>query len=106
MAAEMIAVADSLKDLRKARKMTQTQLADALGIGQVAIAQLEQRSDLLLSTLQRYVEAAGGRLYLFVTMKNGRSFLLDRIGERNDLSRAGTSAKAQRRRRKSVETVT
>jgi len=56
----------TLRDLRKARELTQVQLAETLGQTQVSIAKLEKRSDLLLSTLRRYVEAMGGRLNLIV----------------------------------------
>ena len=44
----------TLKDLRKARKLTQVRLAETLGQTQVSIAKLEKRTDLLLSTLRRY----------------------------------------------------
>ena len=52
----------TLRDLRKAKALTQEQVAEALGIRQATVAQLEKRSDLLLSTLRGYVEAMGGRL--------------------------------------------
>ena len=42
----------TLKDLRKARDRTQAQLAESLGIRQATIAQLEKRSDLMISTLR------------------------------------------------------
>jgi len=50
----------TLKDLRKKVKRTQEELASALGVGQDTISRLEQRSDMLVSTLKRYVEAMGG----------------------------------------------
>ena len=56
----------TLKDLRKARDLTQAQLAQSLGIRQATIAQLEKRSDLMISTLRSYIEAMGGRLRLTV----------------------------------------
>ena len=45
----------SLKDLRQAVEKTQVDLALALGVGQDTISRLEQRSDMLLSTLRRYI---------------------------------------------------
>ena len=39
-------------------------MAEVLGIGQDSVSRLEQRSDLLISTLRGYVEALGGRLSL------------------------------------------
>ena len=50
----------TLKDLRRARDMTQAHLARQLGRSQVTVAQIEKRTNLLLSTLRRYVEAMGG----------------------------------------------
>ena len=52
----------TLKDLRQAVAQTQQDLAVALGVGQDTISRLEKRSDMLLSTLRRYVEAMGGTL--------------------------------------------
>ena len=54
----------SLRDLRKARKQTQVRVARKLGIKQENVSRIEQRSDLLLSTLSGYVEAMGGKLSL------------------------------------------
>ena len=54
----------SLRELRKARRLTQAHLASELGISQDGISRLEQRSDLLLSTLRKTVEAMGGSLSL------------------------------------------
>ncbi len=63
-AAELIAEELSLRDLRKARAKTQATLAKKLGIGQDGISRLEQRSDLMISTLGRYIESMGGELHL------------------------------------------
>ena len=48
----MLAEEMSLKDLRKARELTQEHMAELLGIGQEGISRLEKRSDLLLSTMR------------------------------------------------------
>jgi transcriptional regulator with XRE-family HTH domain len=81
LAGEMIEHADSLGEIRKAMSKTQTEIARALGVGQVAVAQLEKRSDLLLSTLQRYVRAAGADLSLVVHTKEGGEIVLDGLGD-------------------------
>ena len=94
LARDMIAHADSLGDIRKAMSKTQTDIARALGVGQVAVAQLEKRSDLLLSTLQRYVRAAGAELSLVVHTREGADIVLQSLG---DLG-AGTSPTAKQRR--------
>jgi transcriptional regulator with XRE-family HTH domain len=54
----------SLVDLRNALHMTQTRLAETLGMTQGGVSRLEHQSDLLLSTLRSYVEALGGELEL------------------------------------------
>ena len=54
----------SLRDLRKAREQTQASVAAKLGINQENVSRLEQRSDLMLSTLSNYVGAMGGKLSL------------------------------------------
>ena len=56
----------TLRDLRQAAEHTQCDLAAALNVGQEAISRLEKRSDMLLSTLRRYVEGMGGQLDLVV----------------------------------------
>ncbi|WP_419950324.1 helix-turn-helix domain-containing protein [Candidatus Palauibacter sp.] len=63
-AAELIAEEMTLRELREARRLTQVSSARQLGIGQEGISRMEQRSDLLLSTLRRSVEAMGGTLSL------------------------------------------
>ncbi len=63
-AAELIAEEMSLRQLRKARQLTQAHVAHQLGISQDGVSRLEQRSDLLLSTLRKTVEAMGGSLSL------------------------------------------
>lgn len=62
--AELVAEEMTLRDLRQALTLTQTRIAEILGIGQDSVSRLEKRSDLLLSTLRSYVEAMGGHLSL------------------------------------------
>ena len=57
----MLAVIE-LNELRKARKLTQEQLAERLGIRQSNVSKVERRADLLVSTLREVVEAMGGEL--------------------------------------------
>ncbi len=64
MAADLITEEMTLRELRKARALTQARVAHELGIRQDAISRLEQRSDFLLSTLRRTVEAMGSSLSL------------------------------------------
>ncbi len=60
----MIAEEMTLRELRRARALTQASVARELGVSQDAVSRLERRSDLLLSTLRRTVEAMGGSLSL------------------------------------------
>jgi transcriptional regulator with XRE-family HTH domain len=54
----------SLRDLRKARSLTQERIAEILKTSQDRVSRLEKRTDLLISTLRRYVIAMGGNLSL------------------------------------------
>ena len=57
----------TLKEIRKGRKISQAEVAEALGIGQMQISRLERRRDPRLSTMQRTVAALGGKLTLIAT---------------------------------------
>jgi DNA-binding XRE family transcriptional regulator len=63
-AAELAAEEMTLQELRQARKLTQLRMAKALNISQDGVSRLERRTDLLLSTLRKSVEAMGGSLSL------------------------------------------
>ena len=56
----------SLAELRKARELTQVQLASTLHIKQSGVSRIENETDLYISTLRSYVEAIGGKLELRV----------------------------------------
>jgi DNA-binding XRE family transcriptional regulator len=56
----------TLYDLRRAAEYTQVELAAALHVRQDTISRLEKRSDMMLSTLRRYVEGMGGKLDIVV----------------------------------------
>jgi DNA-binding XRE family transcriptional regulator len=84
----------SLKDLRQAVEQTQEDLAATLGVGQDTISRLEKRSDMLLSTLRRYVEGMGGKLELVAQFPNRPPVVIDNIGEVVPMAR--TSGKGRR----------
>ena len=63
-ATELIADEMTLRQVRKARKLTQVRIAKTLGITQDSVSRLEKRSDILLSTLRKTVQAMGGSLSL------------------------------------------
>ena len=80
-AAELIAEEMTLGELRKARKLTQVRVARKLGITQDSVSRLEKRSDLLLSTLRRTVEAMGGNLSLVAEFPDRPPVVLSGIAE-------------------------
>ena len=69
----------TLKDLRQAVAQTQQDLASTLGVGQDTISRIEKRSDLLLSTLRRYVEAMGGTLELVAQFPDRPPMVIDHL---------------------------
>lgn len=75
-AAQLIAEEMSLRELRRAHKLTQRRIAETLGIGQDQVSRLEQRSDLLLSTLRSYVEAMGGQLKIIAEFQKRKQVTL------------------------------
>jgi transcriptional regulator with XRE-family HTH domain len=79
-AVELIAEEYALRDLRKAKRITQEQVARRLGGRQVYVSRLENRADMKLSTLRDYVRAIGGDLRLMVTFPEGRTVGLKAIG--------------------------
>ena len=80
-AAELIAEEMTLRELRKARKLTQARMAKQLGITQDGVSRLEKRSDLLLSTLRKTVEAMGGSLSLVAEFPDRKPVVLSGIAE-------------------------
>lgn len=69
--AEIGARQATLRRLRVARTLTQSTIAELLDMDQSEVSRLEYRSDMLLSTLRRFVEATGGELHLVVQYPDG-----------------------------------
>ena len=86
-AAELIAEEMTLRELRRARKLTQARMARKLGISQDSVSRLERRSDLLLSTLRKTVEAMGGNLSLIAEFPDRQPVFLSGIAEDNPASK-------------------
>jgi len=61
---EAMLVEMQLQELRRARNVTQTRVAQAMSVEQAAISKLEHRDDMYVSTLREYVRALGGELKL------------------------------------------
>lgn len=61
----------ALADLRRALRVSQEELARTLGKSQSAVAQMEARTDMKVSTLREVVEAMGGELELIAHFPGG-----------------------------------
>jgi len=66
----------TLAEMRKDRKLSQTNIAEALGIGQMQISRLEKRKDPRLSTIERTVAAMGGSLTVIATFPDQEPVIL------------------------------
>ena len=60
-----------LNELRNARGLSQKMLAEALHIQQPAIAKLEKRTDMYISTLRSHIKAMGGELEVIARFPDG-----------------------------------
>ncbi|MGC2306649.1 helix-turn-helix domain-containing protein [Candidatus Binatus sp.] len=89
--AELVSQEMTLQELRRARKLTQVRMAKALRISQDGVSRLERRTDLLLSTLRKSVEAMGGSLSLIAEFPDSEPVTISGI--------ASVEAAPQRRTR-------
>jgi DNA-binding XRE family transcriptional regulator len=79
--AQEMRVEMNLREVRRARKLTQSRLSKKLKIGQEGISRIEKRTDLYLSTLRSYVEGVGGELTLMVKFPDRPPVILAGLGE-------------------------
>ncbi|HYA80811.1 MAG TPA: XRE family transcriptional regulator [Methylocystis sp.] len=78
--AAVLREAMTLEELRKARDLSQEEVAATLAVGQPAVAKLEKRTDMRLSNLRRYIEALGGTLEITARFGDA-SVKIDSIGQ-------------------------
>ena len=83
----------TLKELRKATQHTQDDLAIALGVGQGTISRIEKRDDMLISTLQHYIESIGGTMQILATFPNRQSMLIESLGKKTSAQPKHSGAK-------------
>lgn len=79
--AELVAEVEGLKAFRQLAARSQEQIAETLGIKQPSVAKIEKQTDLYLSTLRRFVEAAGGKLELRVELPGKGVLHLTGVGQ-------------------------
>jgi len=60
-----------LAELRQARHFSQEQLAAELQVKQPAVAKIEKKADMYISTLRRFIEAMGGQLEIRAHFPDG-----------------------------------
>ena len=80
-AAEQLREIEGLKALRRLAQRSQEQIAQSLGVKQPSVLKIERQADLYLSTLRRFVEAAGGTLELRIELPGTGQFTLTGVGE-------------------------
>ncbi|HTU54640.1 MAG TPA: helix-turn-helix transcriptional regulator [Acetobacteraceae bacterium] len=104
-AVESIAEKMSLRDLRKVLGKTQVAVAKKLGMKQENVSRVERRADVLISTLDLYLKALGGRLRLVAEIKGrvpveltGFAALKERPARKAKASKAARSATRRAKR--------
>ena len=60
-----------LQELRRARNLSQEQLAQTLSVKQAAVSKLEKRTDMYVSTLRNFIKAMGGDLEIVAKFPDG-----------------------------------
>ncbi|MBZ0185836.1 MAG: helix-turn-helix domain-containing protein [Candidatus Obscuribacterales bacterium] len=83
-AQDLLAEEKTLRELRKARELSQETLAERLGIRQGDLSKFERRADAYLSTIRRYVVAMGGTLDLVATFPDSKPVKIIQIGDLDD----------------------
>ena len=78
-AEEIVAEQQTLAALRRARGLTQAEVAGALETSQANVAQIEQKNDSLVSTIARVVRALGAELEISARFRDGTTVPL-RVG--------------------------
>lgn len=61
----------TLAQIRRARDVTQAEVAEGIGVSQAQVSRIESQADLYLSTLERYLEAVGADLELIAVFSDG-----------------------------------
>lgn len=78
---QLIAEEMTLRDLRLALQKTQQDLSQSLHIKQDGISRLEKRSDMLFSTLSKYIASMGGSLKITAEFPNRPSVIIHGLGD-------------------------
>lgn len=87
---EMLVELD-LATLRKALSLTQAAVAEALNVQQAEVSRIEKRTDVLLSTMRKYIEAVGGRLEIHAVFPGNTVIISDLAGLRSTAADAAVA---------------
>ena len=60
-----------LHELRNARNLTQKQIAESMKIKQASVSKMEKRTDMYISTLEKFINAMGGTLDIIANFPDG-----------------------------------
>ena len=71
----------SLYQLRKARGLTQTRIAEDLHRGQGDVSRLERRTGMCVSTLASYLQAVGADLEIRAVFPDGRAVKITQFAQ-------------------------
>ncbi len=80
----LIAEVEGLREFRRLAERSQQQIAVELGVKQPSVHKIERQTDLYLSTLRKFIEAAGGTLELRVELPGRGVMSLTGVGELTD----------------------
>jgi len=82
-----------LRDLRRAMRRSQKEIASTLKMSQPGVSKLEQRVDLFVSTLRNYIRAMGGELEIIARFPDGAV----RINQFDEIRTKKTKTKAKKK---------
>ena len=100
--AELIGEEMSLRELRKALGKTQVAVAKKLGMKQENVSRIEQRADVLLSTLDGYLRSLDGKLRLVAEFKDRAPITLAGFGDFTVSKASAPSRKTAKGRQREV----
>jgi transcriptional regulator with XRE-family HTH domain len=88
-----------LGELRKARFLSQAQIAESLGMSQGDVSKMEHRAELYVSTLRRFIEAAGGELEIIARFPDAPPIVLEFLTESGPPRRKSPMAQTESKAR-------
>lgn len=88
--AETMAKSMPFHELRRARGLSQENLASILHVSQTAVSKLERRTDMYISTLRSHIQAMGGDLQIIAKFPDGE-VKINNFADEPDVSEMATT---------------